>query len=474
MAANGKLRQLCESWWERLADGPASYQEQFAEMFMSLLGWKHPLRLPQLNDNGDTAVSFALPGDKEPLLAMHFVAPGSIDPPSNVLEHGLDFCPVTWMLCDTTHTLGIPYAFITDAFRSYLYDARSEELLVYADSPADLEKEFVDFFDASDVDQGALDELRRQPRSYVARQLREWAYRWSRTLVARHHAPEEAAHILMDRMLVLGFLMGHDILRRPGWSLGDRFAALVEKATGADPVGVGNRLVALFDEMGSKWGLGIFEPVQAVNAVLRKDAVAIDLIEEFALLSRSKFTLSTILESFNYGEAAEKARVRMIPEDNEERRGFLSKATVENIDKTQIELDLEDEGYRAVFYWFDRVVEVYQRLSAEFERGSRRRTGNEIDLFQWGEIDAARPDAVAEPLRHAVEKGLTVYYASERQYRTSRLLLYLHLIKRFEDAHVRVTSFPRVEIALKPRPRMTESDRRIIFNPKREDEWEVI
>ena len=167
----------------------------------------------------------------------------------------------------------------------------------------------------------------------------------------------------------------------------------------------------------------------------------------------------------------------MIPDDDEERMTVLHKQTPESIDTLRVEVDVEDEGYRAVFHWFDKLVHEYARLEQEFDAVQEQSAppAASVDLFAWGEQAAARPKAFGERFHYAIEKGLTIYYASQRQYRTIRLLLYLHLISRYERHRVRFTRFPQIEQSLCPRPHFTDRDHTRIFNnDDADDEWDAV
>lgn len=472
-----EIKKLCESWWEDLADATREEQQRFASRFLQLLGWGNvePLEASPAGRHPST-LSYILRPASQPAIATHFVIPGSLESPGALVERCLDFCETARSLVDATRAFDLRYCFVTDLFRSYLYDTRTEELLLYADSPADFQREFGDVMSSAEVAQGALDGVRRQPRSYLARQLREWSHRWCESLAREIKSPTDLAALAVDRLFVLRFLVDQGILKRTGWRIQERFLQLLLQAAGRQPEGCGKRLTALFHDAWLDWKAGLFAPEPKLDDVLEKDAISTPLLREFLLLSRTKFDLLTILESFNYGEATEKARVRMIPEENEERKSLLARLTLDTIDDARVELDLEDEGYRAIFHWFDCLATAYERLGKEFDADSHRRQDptQEMDLFAWSEINAARPDALTDCFRHMVEKGLVIYYTSPRQYRTARLLLHLHLISRYREAKSPFAGFPRVEAALHRRPRLLESDRKRIYESPQTDHWDAV
>jgi len=209
------------------------------------------------------------------------------------------------------------------------------------------------------------------------------------------------------------------------------------------------------------WRIDLFEVIPELDQVLSQDAIAVPLLKEFALLSRSKFSIATILESFNVGDPAEKLRVRMVPDVNEEREHYLAKQSLDTIDSARIEIDLMEEGYRAVFHWFDMVVALYDRLSADFDAKTYRSApvNGELDLFAWSQLDAGRPRACADKMAYACERGFGIYYSGPRQYRIGRLLLTLHLISRYDQSRQAVNTFPTLRNVMMKRPLVLQSER---------------
>jgi hypothetical protein len=409
-------------------------------------------------------------------LVAHFVTPGSLEAPGAMVERGLDFCETTRVLVDATSAEEIRYCFITDLYRSCLYDTKTDELLLYADSPTDFHREFGDVLPQGDVAEGALEDLRRQPRSFLARQLREWSCRWCDTVAAEMRSGDADASRVIDRLFVFRFLIDHGMMKRSGWRLRERYCDLRRDIADGKTEGCGKRLTALFHDTWLDWKAEVFAAEPKLDAVLERDHVAVPLLREFGLISRAKFDVLTVLESFNHGEAAEKARVRMIPEESEERRSYLARRTVENVDASRVEVDLCDEGYRAIAFWFDKLVETYERLGVQFDSQSYQAQGTaeEMDLFAWSEINEARPEALSDRFRHAIEQGLVIYCTTPRQFRTARLMLYLHLIVRYAETGTRFTEFPPVEAALQERPRVLDSDRQRIYQQVPHDGWDIV
>lgn len=471
-----ELEKLCATWWERLADATKGQQHHFAEQFLTLLGWDEPTPIavqalaPRL-----AAIAYILRGPGSDCVTACFVMPGALEPPSVVQERGLDFCETTRVLVGAAQSLRTRYAFITDMHRSYLYDASTEEILLVADSAEQFRGEFEQAMHATEVRNGSLEQLRRQPRSYSARQLREWVHRWEQSLGQQGRIPAETTALVLDRLIVLRCLVESAVLKRSGWRLQKRFDDLRTRAIEGETAGIGQRLVALWHDVWMDWKPGMFKPVQPLDDLLKNDEVTGPLLREFAFLSRSKFAQMTILEMFNYGDAAEKARVRTIPEPDEDRMTYLAKQTVEGVDAIALRVDLVDEGYRSIFYWFDQLTAVYDRLeyAYELEDANKRPPAEDEDLFAWSARDAERPRALTDKLQHAVEHGITFYHATPHQFRVARLMLYLHLIHRHERGKLRFTRFPAIEQAFVERPKFLDSDRRSIFaGSEPVDHWE--
>lgn len=463
MEPSVEITRLCESWGERLSDSTRSDHLDYAKRFLSLLGWEDTVaqEVSANNAGASAPVSFVLRGGAQSAIATYFVLPGSIDPPTSIVERGLDFCAGTRRLVDGARQSNINYAFVTDLFRSYLYDAYTDELLLYSDTPAAFNRDMANVLTKAGVERGSLEEVRRAPRSSAARQLREWCHHWLELLNNKTEVDEETAFLAIDRLLILAYLFEHDILKQSGWRLRSRYSELLSIATSPNPEGCGRSLTTLFHDIWFDWKAEIFHPSPKLDAAMEDDAFAAQMLKEFSLMSRKKFTIATILESFNYGDAAEKARIRLVPEIDPERETYLGKQTLESVDSARITVDILDEGYRAIMHWFDKLVDTYSGLGIQFEsKGYCDEHGNEAtDLFTWSEIDATRPDALKDYFQFALEEGMDILYVTRRQYRTARLLLYLHLISKYAESKHRFIQFPRIENALKKRPALTGSDK---------------
>ncbi len=480
MATMYDVQRLCEGSWRAFAEASKDEQHRLAERVLAMLGWTNPDPVATLPFGASVpTVSYLLPTGRPYAFVAHFLAPGLLQPPSVQTNLGLDYCEVARQLVDVTGAMGGSYAFITDLQRSCLYSVDTDELLLHADLPAEFIREFGNVLACEEVQAGSLEEVRRQPRSVVARRLREWGQRWVDSLVQQARLSEEKAQLVLDRLLVLRYLFYHDILNPEEWDLENRVADLLTRALSSQPRGTGRQLRQLFSDLWTDWHADLFEPDAELEEVLQYDQVAAPLLREFALLSQSKFSLPTILESFNYGEAAEKARVRMIPEDHAGRKVLLSRQTLDTVRELKLSLDIDEEGYRSIQFWFDRLVDVYDRLNVEFRVKGRQNGATSalrtIDLLDFGH-DAGGRTEMTDRFRYAVENGLTIYYQTPRQYRTSRIILYLHIINCYEESGERFVAFPKFDAALQPRPRMLDSDRQRIYAPQPAvyEEWEVI
>jgi hypothetical protein len=236
-----------------------------------------------------------------------------------LVERGLDFCRATRTLVSEAQTLNVHYVFISDLYRSYLYDSLTDELLLHADTPLEFANEFAPVLGRESMERGALEELRRQPRSCMATQLRDWCSYWMTQYEKATGLNEIRAAAIIDRLLVTRYLFAKDILRRTKWRLEQRFLQLLDRASSHRPEGVGRELNRLFRDMGEDWGIELFANDPYIDDAVANDVLTAAMLTEFGLMSRTRFSISTVLESFNHGEPAEKMRVRMVPTGNEER-----------------------------------------------------------------------------------------------------------------------------------------------------------
>lgn len=449
-----KLTKMCNGWLNLPVHEFAEHQKQFALELLAQLDWDN-LAAINMAKTALPANSYLMRLEDNPLIAAHILTPGTLEPPTSVLNNSLDYCQCTRLLVNGTRKLNVPYAFITDFARSYLYDTDTEELLISADSPEFFARDMAVELIGPAIKDGELDEIRRSPRSAVARSLREWRARWDDQIAEQSGQSEEEAALTIDRLLVLRFLFDADIARSSKCNLRAQFSKVIEAAFRTSGAGCGEALLSLFQDIWLQWKAEIFRPGKATDDLLKDDALTCQLLREFTLLSKSKFTLSTVLESFNYGDAMEKARVRIVPEPDELRDVLVAGQSLQTVEDTRVYVDAVDEGYRAILHWFDELVQSYDRLGLHYDstRTQEQSKAHPADLFAWSELDAKEPSGIRDKFQRAIEKGLVVYVTTPRQYRTARMLLYLHLIDHYAESHISFVEFPQIESSIQERPR---------------------
>lgn len=430
--------------------------------FLAMLGWEFPLTFsPSEQVEALHAAPFLLRAQSGESLAALFLPAGLLETPSSLCDRGLDFCKTARLLVDEMKALNVDYLLVSDLRNSYLYDMTCDSLLLCADTPEEFQREFAPVLHKLAMDGGALADLRRPPRSTLARQLRDWRRFWVEQFVARAKCPASSADLLVDRVLAVRYLFAHRIFRRTRAQLEQRFEELVDASWHGRTDNPGEQLSHLFHDMWFDWRIDLFRPDPDLEAALSGSPLAAEFIVESKLLSQSKIDLPTILESFNYGEPEEKLRVRMVPDNNEDREHYLSVQNLSSIDDARIMVDIQEEGYRAIFFWFDRVVSLYEKFSEDFDERhpvDEEAADEGMELLAWSAVDAGRPDACADSLAHACNHGFGIFCGSSIQYRIGRLLFTLHLISRYHERRQMVERFPCFEPIFEERPEVLHAD----------------
>lgn len=453
-----ELVKLCEDWCKDTTDVADRDLRGCFEKYFGLLGWESPKPF----ESAFLDVSGFVEAQDGISLVAYFTPPDALVPPSKLLGRDLDFCSSTRWRIEEAREHHFDYALITDLYRSYLYDVETDELILSSDTPSIFLIEIYDEITKECVDEGSLREIRRNPRSIVARQLRDWRSRWSTSIEEQAGGSDEIAATLIDRLIVLRFLAEREMDRKGGSGLRNRIRALGDQARSPAPGGTGKGLERLFNGLFSARRMALYAPAPELKPILENDNLLAPMLGEFALISKAKFTIPTILESFNFGEAAEKARVRLVPRGDGRREELLEGQMLETIDKFRLEIDVLEEGYRAIGFWLDKLTAVYHRL------------GREAEAVRLNESDASEgssplPRAIRDMHRHSVESGLCIFYNSARQFRTGRLMLYLYTIKAYSDSGEAFAHFPKVESAFVQRPVLLDSEKRWIVRPSADD-----
>ncbi|MDK1021577.1 MAG: hypothetical protein QGD90_08070 [Candidatus Hydrogenedentes bacterium] len=450
-----ELIKLCEDWCKDTTDAADRDLRGCFEKYLSLLGWEAPKSF----ESAFLDVSGFVEAPDGISLVVYFTVSDALLPPSKLLGLGLDFCDSTRWRVEEAREHHFDYALITDLYRSYLYDVETDELLLSSDTPSIFLIEIYDEITKECVDEGSLREIRRNPRSTVAKQLRHWRSRWSTSIEQQAGGSDEIAATLIDRLFVLRFLAERELERKGGSGLHNRIRALGDQARSPAPGGTGKELERLFNGLFSARRMALYAPAPELKPILENDDLLAPMLGEFALISKVKFTIPALLESFNFGEAAEKARVRLVPGGDGRREDLIANQTLDAIDDFQLEIDVLEEGYRAIGFWLGKLTALYHRLAREAE------AADVPELGPGGRM----PRAIRDMHRHSVESGLRIFYNSPRQFRTARLMLYLYTIKAYSDSGEAFAHFPKVELAFKQRPVLLDSEKRWIAQPSAGD-----
>jgi hypothetical protein len=452
-----ELKALCEAFQTERVDLRSS-----AQRFLAMLGWEFPLSFtPSDGVEALHAAPFLLRAQCGDSLAALFLPAGLLESPSSLYDRGLDFCKVSRFLVDEMKSLNAEYLLVSDLRSVYLYDLAAEGLLLCADNAEEFQEELAATLYKPAMDGGSLGDLRRPPRSTLARQLRDWRLFWVDQFVSNASCPEASADLLIDRMITIRFLFAHKIFRRTRVQLEQRFDALILGCFRGEIQNPGEQLSNLFHDMWFDWHLDLFRPDPELEAALARSPLAAKFIMESKLISQSKIALAISLESFNFGEPEEKLRVRMVPDSNEDREHYLSIQSLNSIDDARIMVDLQEEGYRAIFFWFDRVVSLYEKFSEDFDEEHPFDEENAVEgmeLLAWSAVDAGRPEACADALAYACKHGFGIFCATSTQYRIGRLLFTLHLIERYHQRRQVVERFPSFEPVFEKRPEVLHAD----------------
>lgn len=486
MKVEETIVRICDRWWGELSHSKTASMRGVAEEWLQCLGWtpKDPVYLD------GAACGYVVTTGAGQRVVFYFVMPGELETPSNLLEKGLDYCETTLMLVGEAQLERYDYIVVTDLNRAYVYDASTDELLLSSDSPQLFVDEVMESLLREEVEHGALDELRRDPASFVARQLRTWCERWSVALSRESYGNEAIANTIMDRMLVLRFLYDHSICETPGWSFKGQFTHVISSSYEDAPAKAKNNLVRLMHDLHTIWRCEWFAPDESMTRIIFKSTNIIAMVQELALMAKTKFTVATILESFNFGDASEKARVRIVPEPNEDRELWLGKLGMDSFGESRLEVDILDEGYRAIPHWFDRVMRALNRVAVEndlfrFAEGCLIQApvfgdSGEMDLFTWGrENEPSTTIGAGEQtdlVALALNKLFYVWSATDRQHRTAEIVLILHLITLYESPGNAFGVFPETEAAFGARPALLNADKHWIYKGRADpaEEWDVV
>lgn len=437
-----KLVELCDRWWDGVSESHGDLAH-VAREFVGVLGWDDAEWI-----DIDPALIARATGADGSRLDFAFLPPGYLEPSSKVSGAGLDYAPIARMVTGACRERGTRFVLVTDLGRSYLYDTEHDELLLYADSPQLFLREIFDEVTRECVDEGGLFEVRRPSRSAMARQLREWEQRWIEKLAADDDEGPGTAEQFMDQLVIARFLCENG-LRTNGAT--QTLECLRDLISGPVTDNAGTRWSKICQALYTKHGMAFFQPSGRMLKLTSDNAAMTTLFGELGRMSKSKFEMPCVLESFNFGEAAEKARVRLVPGPDEEREKALASQSLDTLGEFKLEIDVLEEGYRAIGHWFAELVGIYRRLGVPMKT-----------------VTPGGREETRDAITRAVEEGLRIYFASPRQLRTARLLLHLFVIDLYRKYGAALSRFPDIGRAFEARPTLLGKEKDWIYNPPKD------
>lgn len=456
--------QIPESWWKWAQASQGIERYRYIEDFLNRLGWKSFVPLPETEVMKNTSTfPFLLTTENGKGVYIAIVPEHLFTLPSKIKNKNLDFCPLSRLLLEEFSEEYSRYILMTDFSKFHLYSIPDQTLIMWADYPAQFQMEIAPLLLAPCVDNGSLDEIPPIPKSTLARELRDWNMCWIKKFQQVADLTEEKANTIIDRFLVIHHVFSHRIFWKTHEFLEERLLDLIDMAiTQHEPEGIGEQLIALFHDMWFDWRIGCFQIDTEIDRVLSQDDTSAELLYEYPLLSPNKFDTAVLLESFNYGDSLERMRVRMIPEPNPDREAYLHLQTKDTIDKAQIEVDISEEGYRAILFWFDRLIKCYEMLE-EKEMNKLPSVDTLDDLWSWGQRNNDIPTTFRNKIQQACHHGFRICYQNARQLRIARLLLTIHLIQLYGESKHPLEKFPSMEQVFikKPEPIPSERSKRI-------------
>lgn len=457
-----------DCWWRLAFNSVGLERYRYSEDFFNRLGWETFTPLPEtktMRQIGCFYFLLATPNQKN--LQVIIVPKDSIYQPSKIKNAYLDFCPLSRILVQEIEWKYSDFVLITDFSKFHLYSLRDKTLTLWADYPAQFIHDLAPYLVYENVTKNILEEIPKASKSMFAKEIREWFLSWHKKLFETVKLSEEKTDILLDRFIVLHNVFSNKILPRMKESFQSRFLTLIDEAT-FNPTNphIGEDLVALFHDIWFHWRIAPFQIDSEIDNILVESDTAIELLQQYPLLSPQKFEIPIILESFNFGDPQERMRIRMIPEPNQERELYLNSLTKETIDDATIEIDIGDEGYRAILFWFDRLIKCYEDIEQkEFPKTfSNDTTDIEEDLWVWGLNYNSKPYALRDKIGYACSNAFKILYQTSRQLRIAKLILTLHLIEMYSQKGLQIEKFPPIEKVFIHKPAIIPSERAVIPN----------
>lgn len=329
---------------------------------------------------------------------------------------------------------------VTDGERTVLIDTSTECPVFLADTADRFDVVIRPVLARESVLDGSLRELPRKSFIMLARELRAWRVEWQTELAADPGIPQPAARAFLDRLMIVRAMIDSLVLdTESDRKLYEIQTAAVRELLASHRSGP-DEWCRYLSTLNAEYGLDTLGLSESIDRLFEVGASGPDLCRNLLQQSRTKFTLPVVLESFNYGDPAEKCLVRMIPEFNDDIEFHLGGRIPDTMADTRISANLDELGYRGVLSLFDTLLKLYSEMNGTSDL--RNRPDDRSDNGN------GHKNVVTDAPRYIMNNCLEVNVNSEQQHRVVALLLHLHLLHYHSRSRHPFNGFPCISACL--------------------------
>jgi len=343
---------------------------------------------------------------------------------------------------------GLKYGVFTDTKITYLYNLKNEEVLLYTNSLDDFELKFLPGMKRKFIESGNIEKFPVRTPDLWGKELKFWMLQWHNKFSEYYKIPKPTLNLFFLRLFVITLLskafsnekksifeFGYEKIRSSN--------AKSENIEIADYA----KLPEIFQSFLNEYSIVICRYDQELDRLFLRtvniEKVLRKLIEDFLLLSCSKFTIPALISAFDCEESAQDyvfaefnkvkpSRIKFIPTTDDYHPFY--------------HISIEQDGYIEIVNAFDEAMINYELHNSWVERESalNRHMSVQLDIFVNNVVSMDEKGIITDFVKKFVESNCYIDVQNDNESYTSMLVLYIKMIEWYQNHKDYVRKFPDV------------------------------
>lgn len=342
----------------------------------------------------------------------------------------------------------LKYCVLTDIKSTYLYNIKSEEVLLYTSSLDDFELKFLPTLKREFIESGNIEKFPTKTPDLWGKELKFWMLMWHSKFSEYYPLPKSTLYLFFLRLIVISLISKGFDEDNKGF-----FEVLYERGKRLNGNSDENeipdyaKLSQVFQNFLNEYSVVVCQFDQELDRLFLRtvniESVLKDLIENFLLLSCSKFTIPALISAF---DSEESAQDYVFAEFNKVKPSQIKFIPTADDYHPYYHISVEKDGYIEIVNAFDEAMINYELHNSWVQRELtlNRRMSVQLDIFVNNVVSMDERGLITDFIKKFIESNCYIDVKNDNESYTSILILYIKMIEWYQNHKDSVRKFPDV------------------------------